>query len=51
MRRNDVGDVSLLDMTYISRCSNHSGTYGTPGCKQRSYAEPYKMLNKKRFIV
>jgi len=47
----DAKHVSLLNMPYISRSSNNSGTYGTTGCKQRSYADPYKTLNKKRFIA
>ena len=40
----DAEDVSLLKMTYICRYSNHSGTYGTTGCKQRFYADPYDAL-------
>ena len=40
----DASQVSLPNMQYISRRSNHSGTYGTTGCKKRSYADPYKTL-------
>ena len=36
----DTEDVSLLNMTYICRCSNNLGTYRTMGCKERSYADP-----------
>ena len=40
----DAKHVNLLNMQYISRCSNYSETYGTTGCKQRSYVDPYKTL-------
>lgn len=40
----DAEDVSLVNMTYICRCSNNSGTSGTTGCKQRFYTDPYKTL-------
>ena len=40
----EAEDVFLLNMEYISRYSNHSGTYGTTGFKQRTYADPYKTL-------
>jgi len=47
----DASQVSLPNMQYISRRSNYSGTYGAMGCKQRYYADPYKALNKNRFII
>ena len=42
---------SFLNMTYISRCYNHTGTYGTMGCKQRSYPDPYKSLRIRKLTA
>ncbi len=47
----DAEDVSLLNMTYICRCSNNLGTYRTTGCKQRSYADPYKSLRIRKLTA
>ena len=40
----DAEHVSLLNMPYISRCYNYSGTYGTMDRKQWFCADPYKTL-------
>ena len=46
----DAENVSFLNMTYIQTFELFKNFLST-GCKPRFYADPYKTLNKNRFMV